>query len=76
VAALLALGGCRRSNQETDEQAQVSSEPACLPPNPACQKMHSSLVHSEEVVVSSNGTLANAFVRLKGGVPAGRWTPF
>ncbi len=43
--------------------------------NPACQKMHSSPVHSEEVVVNSNGTLANAFVWLKDGVPAGRWTP-
>jgi plastocyanin len=43
--------------------------------NPACQKMHSSPVHSEEVVVNGNGTLANAFVWLKDGVPAGRWTP-
>lgn len=43
--------------------------------NPACQKMHSSPVKSEEVVVNDNGTLANAFVWLKEGVPAGRWTP-
>lgn len=43
--------------------------------NPACQKMHSGPVHSEEVVLNSNGTLANAFVWLKEGVAAGRWTP-
>jgi plastocyanin len=43
--------------------------------NPACQKMHSSPVRSEEVVLNGNGTLANAFVWLKEGVPAGRWTP-
>jgi len=43
--------------------------------NPACQKMHSSPVYSEEVVVNNNGTLKNAFVWLKEGVPAGRWKP-
>jgi len=42
---------------------------------PACAAMHSGPVHSEEVVVNGNGTLANAFVWLKEGVPEGRWTP-
>jgi plastocyanin len=37
--------------------------------------MHSTPVQSEEVVVNSNNTLANTFVWLKEGVPAGRWTP-
>jgi plastocyanin len=43
--------------------------------NPACQKMHSSPVHSEEVVLNTNGTLANSFVWLKQGVADGRWKP-
>src|SRR4051812_36986093 len=42
--------------------------------NPACAKMHSGPVQSEEVVVNSNNTLANTFVWLKEGVPAGQWT--
>jgi hypothetical protein len=37
--------------------------------NPACQKMHPAPVYAEDVVVNDNGTLANAFVWLKTGVP-------
>ena len=42
--------------------------------NPACEKAHPAPVASEEVVVNGNGTLANAFVWVKEGVPAGKWT--
>jgi plastocyanin len=41
--------------------------------NPACHKAHPKPVASEEVVVNSNGTLANAFVWVKAGVPEGKW---
>ena len=42
--------------------------------NPACQKSHPKPVASEEVVVSANGAVANVFVWVKDGVPAGNWT--
>ena len=41
--------------------------------NPACHKAHSGPVPSEEVIVDSNGALANAFVWVKTGVPEGQW---
>jgi plastocyanin len=41
--------------------------------NPACQKAHPKPVPSEEVIVSANGAVANAFVWVKDGVPAGDW---
>jgi plastocyanin len=41
--------------------------------NPACQKTHPKPVLSEEVIVNGNGTLANAFVWVKEGVPEGKW---
>jgi plastocyanin len=41
--------------------------------NPACQKIHPEPVASEEVIVNGNGTLANAFVWVKSGVPEGKW---
>jgi plastocyanin len=102
VGALLVLGGCGRSSDESTNQSRTSSKPGQVADeanggtitgkvnftgskptlreidfsaNPACQKMHSGPVHSEEVVLNGNGTLANAFVWLKTGVPAGRWTP-
>ena len=43
--------------------------------NPACQKAHPKPVASEEVIVSASGAVANAFVWVKDGVPAGNWTP-
>jgi plastocyanin len=41
--------------------------------NAVCQKAHPKPVPSEEVIVNSNGTLANAFVWVKEGVPEGKW---
>ena len=41
--------------------------------NPACQKIHPKPVPSEEVIVNSDGTLANVFVWVKSGVPEGKW---
>jgi plastocyanin len=40
-----------------------------------CQKMHATPVVSDQVIVNSNGTLANVFVWVKAGVPEGRWAP-
>jgi Protein of unknown function (DUF2012). len=40
--------------------------------NPACMKAHTSPVTSEEVMVNGDGTLANAFVWVKDGVPEGK----
>jgi len=41
--------------------------------NAACQKIHPKPVPSEEVVVGSDGALANVFVWVKEGVPEGKW---
>jgi plastocyanin len=102
VAALLVLGGCGRSGQETEKQAETANQTGLVADeangatitgkvsftgqkptpktidfsaNPDCQKMHSGPVYTEEVVVNGNGTLKNAFVWLKQGVPEGRWKP-
>jgi plastocyanin len=42
---------------------------------PACARKHTTPQKSEEVVVNSNGTLANTFVWVKAGVPDRQWTP-
>ncbi|MGH9627878.1 MAG: carboxypeptidase regulatory-like domain-containing protein [Bryobacteraceae bacterium] len=39
----------------------------------ACQEAHPKPVASEDVIVNANGTLANAFVWIKSGVPEGKW---
>ena len=41
--------------------------------NPTCQKAHAKPVVSEEVIVNGNGTLKNAFVWVKEGVPDSKW---
>ncbi|MGH9658303.1 MAG: carboxypeptidase regulatory-like domain-containing protein [Bryobacteraceae bacterium] len=40
---------------------------------PACARAHSAPVKSEEVVINGNGTLRNAFVWVKAGVPERQW---
>jgi hypothetical protein len=40
---------------------------------PACARMHSGPIYSEEVVVNSNGTLKNVLVWIKAGLPERRW---
>jgi hypothetical protein len=40
---------------------------------PACAKMHSGPVLAEDVVINSNGTLKNVFVRIKEGLPQRDW---
>ncbi|MBM3774157.1 MAG: hypothetical protein FJW37_03255, partial [Acidobacteria bacterium] len=42
---------------------------------PACARAHSSPVKSQEVVVNDNGTLRNAFVWIKSGLPDRQWEP-
>ncbi|HTQ54338.1 MAG TPA: carboxypeptidase regulatory-like domain-containing protein [Bryobacteraceae bacterium] len=41
--------------------------------NPACQRAHTTPQKSEEVVVNDNGTLRNAFVWIKSGLPDRQW---
>jgi len=41
--------------------------------NPTCMKAHPTPVKSQEVVVNDNGTLANAFVWVKSGLPDKQW---
>ena len=41
--------------------------------NPACAKAHPNPVPSEEVIVGADGSVANAFVWVKSGVPEGAW---
>ncbi|MEX2264937.1 MAG: carboxypeptidase regulatory-like domain-containing protein [Bryobacteraceae bacterium] len=40
---------------------------------PACARAHSTPQRSEEVIVNSNGTLKNAFVYVKAGLPQREW---
>jgi hypothetical protein len=42
---------------------------------PKCAQQHPQPALSEEVIVNSNGTLRNAFVWVKSGLPEARWTP-
>jgi len=41
--------------------------------NPACQRAHSTPQKSEEVIVNDNGTLRNAFIWIKAGLPDRQW---
>jgi plastocyanin len=41
--------------------------------NPACQRAHTTPQKSEEVIVNDNGTLRNAFVWIKSGLPDRQW---
>jgi plastocyanin len=42
--------------------------------NPACERRHASApVLTEQVIVNANGTLRNTFIRVKTGLPSGRW---
>jgi plastocyanin len=44
--------------------------------NPTCARVHSKTpAYSEVVVVNENGTLRNAFVWVKAGLPNATWTP-
>lgn len=47
--------------------------PIDMSANPACARSHSTPQLSEEVVVNSNGTLRNAFVWVKSGLPDRQW---
>lgn len=41
--------------------------------NPACARAHSTPQKSEEVIVNDNGTVRNAFVWIKAGLPDRQW---
>jgi plastocyanin len=43
--------------------------------NPQCERQHHTPQKAETVVVNSNKTLRNVFVRIKDGLPPARWTP-
>lgn len=43
--------------------------------NPLCERQHHTPQKAETVVVNSNKTLRNVFVRIKDGLPSARWTP-
>lgn len=43
--------------------------------NPQCERQHHAPQKAETVVVNANKTLRNVFVRIKDGLPRGRWTP-
>jgi plastocyanin len=43
--------------------------------NPSCERQHRTPVKAETVVVNANGTLRNAFVRIKDGLAPAHWTP-
>jgi hypothetical protein len=47
--------------------------PLDMSATPACSRAHSTPQKSEEVVVNSNGTLANTFVWIKAGLPDREW---
>ncbi len=43
--------------------------------NPVCARAHSAAVVSEQVIVNDNGTLRNAFVWIKSGLPEKQYAP-
>lgn len=43
--------------------------------NPNCEREHKKPQKAETVIVNSNHTLRNVFVRIKDGLPRERWTP-
>jgi plastocyanin len=43
--------------------------------NPLCERQHHTPQKAETVVVNSNKTLRNVFIRIKDGLPRARWTP-
>ena len=43
--------------------------------NPQCERQHRTPQKAETVVVNSNKTLRNVFIRIKDGLPRARWTP-
>ena len=43
--------------------------------NPSCEREHKSPVKAEAFVLNKNGTLRNAFVWIKDGLPAAHWSP-
>jgi len=43
--------------------------------NPSCERQHKGPVKAETVVVNANGTLRNAFIHIKDGLPAEHWSP-
>jgi len=48
-------------------------KPLSMDATPACARMHSGPVYSEEAVLNKNGTLKNVFVWIKAGLPAREW---
>jgi plastocyanin len=50
-------------------------QPISMDATPKCAQQHPQPVLSEEVIVNGNGTLRNAFVWVKSGLPEARWTP-
>jgi plastocyanin len=48
--------------------------PIDMSANPACERRHATAAAlTEQVVVNANGTLRNTFIRVKAGLPNGRW---
>jgi plastocyanin len=43
--------------------------------NPQCERQHHKPQKAETVVVNSNKTLRNVFIRIRNGLPRARWTP-
>ena len=55
------------------EGTAPTMRPIDMSANPVCMRAHTTPVKSEEVVVNSNGTLKNAFVWVKSGLPDKNW---
>ena len=51
------------------------AQPISMDATPKCAQQHPQPALSEEVIVNTNGTLRNAFVWVKSGLPQARWTP-
>jgi hypothetical protein len=49
------------------------AKPISMDATPACAREHPTVPRSEEVVVNDNGTLRNAFVWVKSGLPDRQW---
>ncbi len=49
--------------------AKPEPKPLSMDATPACARMHTGPVYSEDVVLNANGTLKNAFIYIKSGLP-------
>ena len=73
LAGIAAADNASISGKVVFKGAKPAMRPLTMDATPACAKQHSKPVLSEEVVLASDGSLANAFIYVKAGLAAKSW---